>query len=149
MRAVIQRVSSASVQVGAKLTGEIGAGILVFLGIHHNDGEPEIKWMTDKISNLRIFDDSTGKMNHSLIDTGGSILVVSQFTLYGDCRKGRRPGYSAAAPPEQANALYEQFISQLAANGIKTASGKFQTHMDVSLVNDGPVTLLLDSNKQF
>lgn len=149
MRAVIQRVSNASVKVDAKLTGEIGSGLLVFLGIHHNDGSQEIKWMSDKIQNLRIFEDAEGKMNHSLIDTGGAMLVVSQFTLYGDCRKGRRPGYSAAAPPEHANSLYEQFISQIAASGIETASGKFQAHMDVSLVNDGPVTLLLDSSKIF
>jgi len=149
MRAVIQRVSSASVLVGSELTGKIGPGLLVVLGIHHNDGKQEIKWMSDKISNLRIFEDDEGKMNRSLIDTGGAILVVSQFTLYGDCRKGRRPGYSAAAPPEQANALYEQFISQVSAIGIETASGKFQAHMDVTLVNDGPVTLLLDSSKTF
>ena len=149
MRAVIQRVSSASVIVGSETTGEIGSGLLVFLGIHHDDGAPEIKWMSDKIRNLRIFEDEEGKMNRSLIDTGGAMLVVSQFTLYGDCRKGRRPGYSAAAPPEHANALYEQFITHVMESGIKTASGKFQAHMDVSLVNDGPVTLLLDSSKIF
>ncbi len=149
MRAVIQRVSSASVLVGTEITGKIGAGLLVFLGIHQNDGDREIKWMADKTSNLRIFEDEAGKMNYSLIDTGGAMLIVSQFTLYGDCRKGRRPGYSAAAPPEHADALYQQFIKQVTASGIKTASGKFQAHMDVSLVNDGPVTLLLDSSKKF
>ncbi len=149
MRAVIQRVSSASVTVGSKNTGAIASGLLVFLGIHRDDGTQEIKWMSDKIRNLRIFEDNEGKMNRSLIDTGGAMLVISQFTLYGDCRKGRRPGYSAAAPPEQANALYEQFITHVTASGIETASGKFQAHMEVSLVNDGPVTLLLDSNKIF
>ena len=149
MRAVIQRVSSASVTVGSKNTGAIASGLLVFLGIHRDDGTQEIKWMSDKIRNLRIFEDNEGKMNRSLIDTGGAMLVISQFTLYGDCRKGRRPGYSAAAPPEQANALYEQFITHVTESGIETASGKFQAHMEVSLVNDGPVTLLLDSNKIF
>lgn len=149
MRAVIQRVSSASVKVSSDITGQIGPGLLVFLGVHRDDGDQEIRWMSDKIKNLRIFEDDEGKMNRSLIDTGGAMLVVSQFTLYGDCRKGRRPGYSAAASPEHANALYEQFIKHVAESGIETASGKFQAHMDVSLVNDGPVTLLLDSNKTF
>ena len=149
MRAVIQRVSSAAVTVDTKTVGEIGAGLLIFLGIHHKDGELELKWMADKVCNLRIFEDEKGKMNRSLLDTGGAMLVVSQFTLYGDCRKGRRPGYSAAAPPEHANVLYEQFILHVGETGIKTASGKFQAHMDVKLVNDGPVTLLLDSSKTF
>ena len=149
MRAVIQRVSSASVTVDSEITGKIGHGLLVLLGIHHDDGDSEIKWMAEKISNLRIFEDNNDKMNRSLMDTGGAMLVVSQFTLYGDCRKGRRPGYSAAAPPEQANALYEKFIDTVKALGIETASGRFQAHMQVSLVNDGPVTLLLDSSKQF
>ena len=149
MRAVIQRVSSASVKVGSDTTGAIGSGLLVFLGIHRDDGDQEIQWMAEKVSNLRIFEDDEGKMNRSLIDTRGAMLVVSQFTLYGDCRKGRRPGYSAAAPPEHANALYQRFITHVAESGIETASGKFQAHMDVSLVNDGPVTLLLDSSKTF
>ncbi len=149
MRAVIQRVKRASVQVDSQTTGEIGHGLLVLLGVHHDDGDREVNWMTDKISNLRIFDDEDGKMNHSLLDTGGAMLVVSQFTLYGDCRKGRRPGYSAAARPEHANALYEKLIIASKSAGIDTASGKFQAQMDVSLVNDGPVTLLLDSSKQF
>ncbi len=149
MRAVIQRVSSASVKVDTEITGRIGHGLLVLLGIHHDDGDSEIKWMAEKVCNLRIFEDDDGKMNRSLLDTGGAMLVVSQFTLYGDCRKGRRPGYSSAAPPEQANALYEKFIDTVKVLGIETACGKFQAHMQVSLVNDGPVTLLLDSNKQF
>ena len=149
MRAVIQRVSSASVTVATQITGKIGPGLLVLLGVHHDDGDREIRWMADKISTLRIFEDEQGKMNHSLLDTGGAMLIVSQFTLYGDCRKGRRPGYSAAAPPERANTLYEAFIARIGAMGIETASGKFQEHMEVNLVNDGPVTLLLDSSKQF
>lgn len=149
MRAVIQRVNSASVKVDAEITGRIGHGLLVLLGIHHDDGDSEINWMAEKVTNLRIFEDDEGKMNRSLMDTNGAMLVVSQFTLYGDCRKGRRPGYSSAARPEQANALYEKFINAVKVLGIETACGKFQAHMQVSLVNDGPVTLLLDSNKQF
>ncbi len=149
MRAVIQRVSKASVTVGSEVTGKIGPGLLVFLGIHKDDQEQEIKWMVEKIINLRIFEDEHGKMNRSLIDSNGAILVVSQFTLYGDCRKGRRPGYSSAAPPETANILYQQFITAVKQNDISVASGRFQAHMDVELVNDGPVTLLLDSAKLF
>lgn len=149
MRAVIQRVSSASVTVYSTITGTIEAGLLVLLGIHKDDGEKEIKWMVDKITNLRIFEDKEGKMNYSLIDTNGAMLVVSQFTLYGDCRKGRRPGYSSAAPPEKAKKLYQQFIDTVKQKQIVTASGRFQAHMDVELVNDGPVTLLIDSSKLF
>jgi D-tyrosyl-tRNA(Tyr) deacylase len=149
MRAVIQRVSKASVTVASEITGEIGPGLLVLLGIHKDDQEQEIKWMVEKIINLRIFEDENGKMNRSLIDTNGAMLVVSQFTLYGDCRKGRRPGYSSAAPPETANTLYQQFIEAVAQKDISVASGRFQAHMDVELVNDGPVTLLLDSARLF
>ena len=149
MRAVIQRVSKASVTVDSEITGEIGPGLLVLLGIHKEDREQEIKWMVEKIINLRIFEDENGKMNRSLIDTNGAMLVVSQFTLYGDCRKGRRPGYSSAAPPETANTLYQQFIEAVAQKDIPVASGRFQAHMDVELVNDGPVTLLLDSARLF
>ncbi len=149
MRAVIQRVSSASVTVDSEKTGEIKAGLLVLLGIQKNDGEQEIQWMVDKIINLRIFSDEEDKMNLSLIDTGGAMLVVSQFTLYGDCRKGRRPGYSTAAAPDIAKSLYQTFIDTVKQRNIVTASGKFQAHMDVKLVNDGPVTLLLDSSKLF
>ena len=149
MRAVIQRVSKASVTVASEITGEIGPGLLVFLGIHKDDQEQEIKWMVEKIINLRIFEDDSGKMNRSLIDTNGAMLVVSQFTLYGDCRKGRRPGYSSAAPPEMANILYQQFINTVKQKDISVASGRFQAHMDVELVNDGPVTLLIDSSKLF
>lgn len=149
MRAVIQRVSSASVTVDSQKTGAINAGLLVLLGIHKDDEEAEITWMVDKIINLRIFEDNDGKMNRSLVDTGGAMLVVSQFTLYGDCRKGRRPGYSSAASPEKAKARYLQFIDTARQRNIVTASGEFQAHMDVELVNDGPVTLLLDSSKLF
>ena len=149
MRAVIQRVSSASVTVGDEITGKIEAGLLVLLGIHKNDGDQELQWMVDKIINLRIFEDEKGKMNLSLKDTHGAMLVVSQFTLYGDCRKGRRPGYSSAASPDKAKAQYLQFIATVKQKQIAVASGKFQAHMDVKLVNDGPVTLLLDSSKLF
>ncbi len=149
MRAVIQRVSKASVAVDSEITGQIGTGLLVFLGIHKDDTDSEIKWMSDKIINLRIFEDTNGQMNRSLIDTGGAMLIVSQFTLYGDCRKGRRPGYSSAAPPEKAKDTYFQFIDTVKQKNIVTASGRFQAHMDVDLVNDGPVTLLLDSSKLF
>ncbi len=149
MRAVIQRVSSASVAVDSDITGNIEAGILVLLGIHKDDGEQELLWMIDKIVNLRIFSDHEGKMNLSLMDTGGAMLVVSQFTLYGDCRKGRRPGYSSAAQPDRAKRLYLRFIDTVKQRNIAVASGVFQADMDVTLVNDGPVTLLLDSSKLF
>jgi len=149
MRAVIQRVSRASVTVDGETTGEIGAGILVLLGIHRDDGTKEIQWMVEKIIHLRIFEDKNGKMNDSLLDTGGAMLIVSQFTLYGDCRKGRRPGYSSAAPPDSAKNLYQQFIDSIKQKNIPASCGRFQAHMDVELVNDGPVTLMLDSSKLF
>ena len=149
MRAVIQRVQSASVKVGGELVSEIGAGLLIFLGIAHDDTETELEYIANKVANLRIFEDADGKMNCSLLDTGGSALVVSQFTLYGDCRKGRRPSFIDAARPEVANALYEQFITALKQLNIPTQGGTFQAMMDVQLINDGPVTILLDSDKQF
>lgn len=149
MRAVIQRVTSASVTVGGELVSEIGEGLLIFLGIAHDDTAAELDYIANKVINLRIFEDSGGKMNRSLLDTGGAALVVSQFTLYGDCRKGRRPSFIDAARPEQAKALYEQFIDVLASRNIRTQGGTFQAMMDVQLVNDGPVTILLDSRKQF
>ena len=149
MRAVIQRVTSASVTVAGDLVSEIGEGLLIFLGIAHDDTEAELDYIANKVINLRIFEDSDGKMNRSLLETGGAALVVSQFTLYGDCRKGRRPSFIDAARPEQAKALYEQFIDVLAAQNIPTRGGTFQAMMDVRLVNDGPVTILLDSRKQF
>lgn len=149
MRAVVQRVKFASVKVEGELVSEIGAGVLVFLGVAHEDTATEIEYITNKIANLRIFEDEEGKMNRSLIEMGGAALVVSQFTLYGDCRKGRRPSFIKAARPDQANALYEQFITTLEQQNIPTHGGTFQAMMDVELINDGPVTILLDSDKQF
>ncbi len=149
MRAVIQRVTSAKVTVDDRQTGAIGEGLLVLLGVHKDDEQGDITWLADKIINLRIFDDEDGKMNHSLVDTGGSMLIVSQFTLLADCRKGRRPSWSEAAPPDKARQLYEEFIRAVAEYGITTARGKFQAMMEVSLINSGPVTILLDSHKKF
>ena len=149
MRAVIQRVKSASVRVDGELISEIGKGLLVFLGITHDDTEVELNYIAGKVANLRIFEDMDGKMNCSLLDVGGAALVVSQFTLYGDCRKGRRPSFIDAARPKKANVLYEQFINALKDLNVPTEGGTFQAMMDVQLVNDGPVTILLDSNKEF
>jgi D-tyrosyl-tRNA(Tyr) deacylase len=149
MRSVVQRVSQASVQIGEEVVGTIQKGVVVFLGLQEDDGDKEIQWMADKIIHLRIFEDAQGKMNHSLFDIKGEMLIVSQFTLYGDCRKGRRPGYSKAARPQIAEPLYEKFVETVRHNGITTATGQFQKMMAVQLVNDGPVTLLLDSEKKF
>ena len=149
MRAVIQRVKSASVKVEGTLVSEIGAGVLIFLGVAREDTATEIVYIANKVANLRIFEDAEGKMNRSLLETGGAALVVSQFTLYGDCRKGRRPSFIKAARPESANTLYEQFIAALREQNIPTQGGTFQAMMDVALINDGPVTILLDSDKQF
>lgn len=149
MRAVIQRSKAASVTVDREIIGEINKGVVVLLGVQATDDAKAIQWMVDKIINLRIFEDENNKMNLSLKDTGGEMLIVSQFTLYGDCRKGRRPGYSKAAPPALAEKIYEQFVENVKQNGISVATGKFQAMMDVQLVNDGPVTLLLDSDKTF
>lgn len=149
MRAVIQRATEAHVTVDNKITGKIGPGLVVLLGIHREDGAREIQWMAEKIINLRIFEDDGGKMNRSLADTGGEMLIVSQFTLYGDCRKGRRPGYSDAAPPEIAEPLYLEFVDEIESRGITVGTGTFQAMMQVELINDGPVTLLLDSQKTF
>ncbi len=149
MRAVVQRVSQASVSIRGETVGSIGPGLVVLLGIHNEDTEQEIKWMTDKIVHLRIFEDESGKMNRSLVDIGKEMLIVSQFTLYGDCRKGRRPGYSSAAPPEKAEPMYRKFIELVKKHKIKTATGQFQEMMEVSITNSGPVTLLLDSDKIF
>jgi D-tyrosyl-tRNA(Tyr) deacylase len=137
------------VTVDQEPIGAIGPGLVVLLGIHREDQETDLEWMVDKIIHLRIFEDGEGKMNRSLLDTGGAMLIISQFTLYGDCRKGRRPGYSTAARPGQAEALYERFIKAVQGHGIQTATGRFQAAMAVDLVNDGPVTLLLDSAKIF
>ena len=149
MRAVIQRVKHASVDVNGIKTGTISKGIVTFLGIHRSDDRQEITWVADKIINLRIFPDPDGKMNISLADINAEMLIVSQFTLYADCRKGRRPGYSGAAPPEIAEPIYNRFVDEVRKKGINAATGRFQAMMDVTLVNDGPVTLLLDSEKKF
>lgn len=148
MRAVIQRVSQARVRVENRVVGEIGTGLLVLLGVGQQDTPAAAAWLAEKIVGLRIFEDAQGKMNLNLADVGGEVLAVSQFTLYGDCRKGRRPGFSAAAPPETARDLYQYFIDQLKQGRIRVASGIFQASMDVELINSGPVTLLLDSEKK-
>ena len=149
MRAVVQRVKEAKVVVEGKTVGEIGHGLLVFLGVGQADEIEDVEYLVAKIINLRIFKDDEQKFNLSLIDVKGEMLVVSQFTLLGDCRKGRRPSFSDAAPPEKAQKLYEDFMELVARNNISVASGEFQAMMDVSLVNDGPVTMLLDSKKLF
>lgn len=149
MRAVVQRVKSASVTVDGERVSEIGAGVLIFLGVAHEDTTKELEYIANKVANLRIFEDAAGKMNCSLLETGGAALVVSQFTLYGDCRKGRRPSFINAARPEVANALYEKFITALEKRNVPTQGGTFQAMMDVQLINDGPVTILLDSAKIF
>lgn len=149
MRAVVQRVNQASVQVDGQICGAIGPGLLVLLGVGKNDSEQDATLLADKIVNLRIFDDEQGLMNRSLLEVQGEMLVVSQFTLFGDCRKGRRPSYSTAAPPAEAASLYERFIREIRTKQITVATGKFQAMMDVTLINNGPVTLLLDTEKQF
>lgn len=149
MRAVVQRVNHAGVLVDNASVGAIGRGLLVLLGVHSLDTVNDAGWMAEKIVNLRIFDDQNGKMNLSLLDIGGSLLVVSQFTLYGDCRKGRRPSWSEAAQPELAQSLYKDFVEIVRKKGITTQTGIFQAMMEVNLANDGPVTLLLDSHKTF
>ena len=149
MRAVVQRVKESKVEVDGKRVGAIGPGLLIFLGVGEDDSEKDCDYLANKIVHLRIFPDSEDLMNLSLIDTGGSALVVSQFTLWGDCRKGRRPSFVRAARPEKAEELYERFIGLLKEKGIDVATGRFQAMMDVSLINDGPVTLILDSSKGF
>jgi D-tyrosyl-tRNA(Tyr) deacylase len=149
MRAVVQRVTRARVTVGNDVAGEIGCGLLVLLGVGHEDGEADADYLADKIAGLRIFEDENGKMNHAVGEVQGSVLVVSQFTLYGDVRRGKRPSFDAAAPPEKARALYEYFVERVRAAGLRCETGKFQEMMQVELVNDGPVTILLDSSKTF
>ena len=147
MRAVVQRVTSSSVEVENNIVGEIGPGLLVLLGVARDDDVGDADYLAEKIINLRIFTDDEGKMNRSLLETGGAMLAVSQFTLYGDTRKGRRPSFIEAAEPVKANALYQHFVERVRTHGVKVETGIFQAMMKVSLVNDGPVTILLDSKK--
>ena len=147
MRAVVQRVTESRVEVANEVVGKIGVGLLVLLGVARNDTTSDADYLTEKIINLRIFDDAEGKMNRSLVDLGGEMLLVSQFTLFGDTRRGRRPSYTEAAEPEKANELYEYFVGRARGLGINVETGVFQAMMKVSLTNDGPVTILLDSRK--
>lgn len=149
MRAVVQRVSRAQVSVNAEITGEIGLGLLVLLGVGRDDAEADATYLAEKICGLRVFEDAQGKMNRSVEEVGGSVLAVSQFTLYGDVRRGKRPSFDAAAPPEKARQLYEFFVEQVRAHGLRCDTGRFQEMMKVELANEGPVTILLDSGKGF
>lgn len=149
MRAVVQRVSCAKVTVEKEITGEIGKGLLILLGVSTEDSEKDAEYLLEKSLNLRIFEDAEDKMNLSLLDISGELLIVSQFTLYGDVRKGRRPSFIKAAPPEKANALYEYFVAAARKQIANVQTGRFQAMMDVELINSGPVTILLDSEKQF
>ena len=149
MRAVVQRVSRAQVTVNGEITGEIGPGLLVLLGVGQGDTRTEANYLAEKIIGLRIFEDAGGKMNLSVVDAGGSVLAVSQFTLYGDVRRGKRPSFDEAAPPQQARELYEYFVGKIRAAGLRCETGRFQEMMQVELVNEGPVTILLDSDKAF
>jgi D-tyrosyl-tRNA(Tyr) deacylase len=149
VRAVVSRVAWARVVADGELTGEIGPGLLVLVGVTHDDTEAEADWLAAKVAALRVFDDDQGKMNRSLTEVGGAALVVSQFTLYGDARKGRRPSYVAAAPPDQAAPLVEAVAKSLAGSGIPVATGRFGAHMRVESSGDGPVTILLDSTREF
>ena len=149
MRAVVQRVSRAKVTVAGKVVGEIGPGLLVLLGVGQNDAEDDADYLAEKIGGLRIFEDAEGKMNRAVETSGGAVLAVSQFTLYGDVRRGKRPSFDAAAPPEQARRLYEHFVEKIRAAGLRCETGQFQKMMEVELVNEGPVTILLDSQKTF
>lgn len=145
MRVVVQRSKEASVTVAGEIVGQIQHGLMLLVGVTHEDSEKDVEFVADKIANLRIFEDEDGKMNHSVLETGGQILSVSQFTLYGDCRKGRRPNFMAAARPEQAEPLYELFNTKLREKGLQVETGRFGAMMDVQLVNDGPVTLIVES----
>lgn len=145
MKIVLQRVKSARVDVAGKTVGSIGSGLVILLGVTHRDGRQDAEYLADKVIQLRIFADDAGRMNRSLVDAHGALLVVSQFTLYGDCRKGRRPSFDQAAPPEQARALYEHFIERLKSSNIAVETGVFQAEMEIHLINDGPVTFILDS----
>jgi D-aminoacyl-tRNA deacylase len=145
MRACVQRVTAAKVVVDGETVGEIGRGLLVLLGVATGDEDADLRWMVDKVVGLRVFEDDEGKMNRGLAEAGGELLVVSQFTLLGDCRKGRRPSFIAAAPPEIAQRMYERFVEEAQKLGVCVATGVFRAHMEVALVNDGPVTLVIDS----
>jgi D-tyrosyl-tRNA(Tyr) deacylase len=145
MRVVVQRSKEAKVTVDGEITGQISFGFVVLVGVTHDDTQADVEFIAEKIANLRVFEDEEGKMNHSLLDVGGDVLSISQFTLYGDCRKGRRPNFMQAAKPDMAQPLYEQFNSALRAKGITVATGVFGAMMDVQLTNDGPVTLVLES----
>lgn len=149
MRACVQRVSQCSVTVDGQIAGHISRGLLVLLGVTHDDTQADVDYLAEKTTGLRVFEDDAGKMNRSVLDVGGQILVVSQFTLWGDCRRGRRPSFTDAAAPELAEPLYEAFVAAVQRLGVSTSTGTFRAHMDVALVNDGPVTLLLDSRKAF
>jgi len=149
MRAVVQRVSRAKVTINGWTSGEIGHGLLVLLGVGREDGEADAAYLAEKVAGLRIFEDAEGKMNRSVEDVAGSVLAVSQFTLYGDVRRGKRPSFDAAAPSEQARQLYERFVQRIQAAGLRCETGRFQEMMQVELVNEGPVTILLDSKKEF
>lgn len=149
MRVVLQRVSRAKVTVDGEVTGEIGRGLLVLVGVGRGDTEADADYLADKTAGLRIFEDAEGKMNRSVIDAGGAVLVVSQFTLYGDVRKGKRPSFDGAAPPQAARELYEYFVARVRAAGLPCETGPFQEMMQVELVNEGPVTILLDSARRF
>ncbi|MGH7801793.1 MAG: D-aminoacyl-tRNA deacylase [Thermodesulfobacteriota bacterium] len=149
MRAVIQRVKEARVEVDGEVVGKIGQGLLVLLGVGKDDTEDDVRYLAGKVSGLRIFEDETGKMNLCITDVKGGVLAISQFTLYGDCRKGRRPSFDEAAPPEVAERLYNLFIEEIRKSGIKVETGNFGALMDVHLINSGPVTILLDSKKLF
>ncbi|HOQ88514.1 MAG TPA: D-aminoacyl-tRNA deacylase [Candidatus Hydrogenedentes bacterium] len=149
MRAVVQRVAEASVTVDRLTVGAIGCGLLVLLGVEENDTAEDANYIVDKVANLRIFPDENSRMNRSILESGGEILIISQFTIHGDCRRGRRPSFTAAAKPEKAVPLYEMVVEKLRGMGIRVETGVFGAHMMVSLVNDGPVTILLDSSKLF
>ncbi len=149
MRACVQRVSRASVEVEGETVGEVGVGLVVLLGVAATDSPADASWLAAKTASLRIFEDDDGKMNRSVVDVQGAVLAISQFTLFGDCRKGRRPSFVHAAGPDLAESLYRHYVDDLGEQGVQVEPGRFQTHMNVSLVNDGPVTILLDSEKLF
>jgi len=149
MRAVVQRVSRARVTVDGTITGEIGLGLMVLLGVGHEDTEADAAYLAEKVAGLRVFEDRDGKMNRNVEDVAGAVLAVSQFTIYGDVRRGKRPSFDAAAPPEQAQRLYEFFVQRIQALGLRCETGRFRAMMQVELVNEGPVTILLDSRKTF